>query len=64
MKTKFFDSLFTILLIACLAKVPDAQAQEAQVGKLSGHADQGKRGKKQVGAKSVHTVSSNSLFSQ
>src|SRR5438552_10538332 len=42
MKTKFFDSLFTILLIACLAKVPDAQAQEAQVGKLTGRAEQGK----------------------
>jgi cytochrome c oxidase cbb3-type subunit I/II len=43
MKTKFFDSLFTILLLACLAKIPDAQAQEAQVGKLTGHADQGKQ---------------------
>jgi cytochrome c oxidase cbb3-type subunit 2 len=43
MKTNFYKSLFAVAFWACFASFPAARAQEAQVGKLSGHPDQGKQ---------------------
>jgi mono/diheme cytochrome c family protein len=43
MTTKLAKSLFAILLLTCFISLPAARAQETQVGKLTGHADQGKQ---------------------
>src|SRR6266853_875000 len=43
MKTNFYQSLFAIAFLAGFVSLRAARAQEAQVGKLTGHPDQGKQ---------------------
>jgi mono/diheme cytochrome c family protein len=42
MKSKLSNAFLAILLFGCFVDFPTVQAQEAQVGKLTGHAEQGK----------------------
>ena len=42
MKSKLSNAFLAILLFGCFVDFPTVQAQEAQVGKLTGRAEQGK----------------------